>query len=62
MLLPTPRTFTIFIAPVMGDLTKPQHVMRRQALEDELERTGSPADPHLDKAAALLADFARFWE
>jgi len=44
----------------MGDLTRPQHVMHRQALEDDLERAGSPADPRLDEAAALLADFARF--
>ncbi len=47
---------------VMGDLTKPQYVMRRQALEDELERIGPPTDPQLDQAAALLADFGRFWE
>jgi hypothetical protein len=47
---------------VMGDLTKPQYVMRRQALEQELERLGPPTDPQLDQAAALLADFARFWE
>lgn len=47
---------------VIGDLTKPQYVMRRQVLEDELERTGPPADPRLDEAAILLADFARFWE
>lgn len=36
--------------------------MRRQALEDELERIGPPTDPQLDQAAALLADFGRFWE
>jgi hypothetical protein len=47
---------------VMGDMTKPQYVMRRQALEDELERVGPPKDPQLDQAAALLADFGRFWE
>jgi len=29
---------------VMGDLTKPQYVMRRQALEDELERIGPPTN------------------
>lgn len=47
---------------IMGDITKPQYVMRRQALEQELERLGPPTDPQLDQAAALLADFARFWE
>ena len=47
---------------VMGDLTKPRYVMRRQALEQELERLGPPTDPQLDRAAKLLADFGRFWE
>jgi site-specific DNA recombinase len=47
---------------VMGDITKPQYVMRRQALEQELERLGPPTDPQLDQAAELLADFDRFWE
>ena len=47
---------------VMGDLTRPQYVLRRHALEDELERLGPPTDPQLDQAAALLADFGRFWE
>jgi DNA invertase Pin-like site-specific DNA recombinase len=47
---------------VMGDLTKNQYVMRRQALEEELERTGPPTDPDLDQAQALLANFARFWD
>ncbi len=46
----------------MGDLSKPQYVMRRQALEDELERVGPPTDPQLEQALALLADFGRFWE
>ena len=47
---------------VLGDLTKNQYVMRRQALEEELERTGPPTAPKLDRAAAVLADFSRFWE
>jgi hypothetical protein len=47
---------------VMGDITKPRYVLRRQALEDELERIGPPTDPQRDQAAALLADFGRFWE
>lgn len=35
--------------------------MRRQALEEELQRLAPPADPHLDHAQELLGDFARFW-
>ena len=47
---------------LMGDLTKARYVMRRQAIEEELERFASPADPAIDRARALLEDFARFWE
>ena len=47
---------------VMGDLTKPEYVMRRQALEEELQRTKPPTNPDLDRAAAILEDFTRFWE
>jgi DNA invertase Pin-like site-specific DNA recombinase len=47
---------------VMGDITKPQYVMRRQMMEEELQRTKPPTDPDLDRAQALLEDFARFWE
>lgn len=36
--------------------------MRRQALEDELERVGPPEDPQLEQAATVLADFGRFWD
>jgi site-specific DNA recombinase len=32
---------------VMGDITKPQYVQRRQALEQELERLGPPTDPQV---------------
>ncbi|HEY1688825.1 MAG TPA: recombinase family protein [Solirubrobacteraceae bacterium] len=46
---------------VMGDLTKPEYVMRRQALEEELQRTKPPTNPDLDRARAILEDFARFW-
>ncbi len=46
---------------VLGDLTKPRYIMRRQALEEELQRLAPPADPDLDRAQALLGDFARFW-
>ncbi len=47
---------------VMGDLLKSEYVLRRQALEDELARTGPPLDARLDKAEALLTDFGRVWE
>jgi hypothetical protein len=47
---------------VMGDITKPQYVMRRQMMEEELQRTKPPTDPDLDRAQALLEDFARFWD
>ncbi len=47
---------------VMGDLAKPQYVMRRQAIEEELQRTKPPSDPDLSRAEALLEDFASFWE
>lgn len=46
---------------VMGDLTKPEYVMRRQALEEELQRTKPPTNPDLDRARAILEDFAHFW-
>jgi hypothetical protein len=36
--------------------------MRRQALEEELERLAPPFDPQLDKAAEILRDFGRFWQ
>ena len=47
---------------VLGDLTKAQYIMRRQALEEELQRQGPPAKPTIDRAKALLDDFPRFWE
>jgi hypothetical protein len=47
---------------VMGDVTKGEYVLRRQAIEEELERTGPPVDPRLDEAEAFLEDFGRFWE
>jgi hypothetical protein len=46
----------------MGDLTKPAYIMRRQALEEELQRTKPPTNPDLDRAAAILEDFTRFWD
>jgi hypothetical protein len=45
----------------MGDLPKGEDILRRQALEDELARTG-PLDRRLDKAESLLRDFGRVWE
>jgi hypothetical protein len=45
---------------VLGDLPKAQYVMRRQAIEEELQRLGAPADLGLDRAKELLSDFARF--
>ena len=37
---------------VLGDLTKAQYVMRRQAVQDELERLAPPADPQLLRSRA----------
>jgi hypothetical protein len=47
---------------LMGDITKPQYVMRRQTIEEELQRTKPPTNPDLDRAHAILEDFARFWD
>jgi hypothetical protein len=44
---------------VLGDLTKAQYIMRRQALEEELQRLGPPA---IDQARAILGVFPRFWD
>lgn len=46
----------------MGDLSKDQYVIRRQALEQAIERIGPPVDPDIARAEALLDDFARFWK
>ena len=35
---------------VMGDITKPQYAMRRQMMEEELQRAKPPTDPDLDRA------------
>jgi hypothetical protein len=45
---------------VLGDLPKAQYVMRRQAIEEELQRLGAPADPGIEQAKDMLADFSRF--
>ena len=47
---------------VMGDLTKDEYEMRCQAIGEELERIGPPLDPQIERADAILRDFARFWE
>ena len=47
---------------LMGDLTKAQYVMRRQAIEEELQRLGPPHDPEIGRARELLQDFGRLWE
>jgi site-specific DNA recombinase len=46
---------------VMGDLSKGEYVLRRQALEEELSLTRPPFDPRLNKAEEVLADFGRIW-
>ncbi len=46
---------------LMGDLTKSRYVMRRQALEEEVQRIDPPTDPHLDRAQKILDDFGGFW-
>jgi site-specific DNA recombinase len=47
---------------VLGDLTKAQYIMRRQALEEELQRQSPPTKPAIDRAEALLNEFPRFWD
>jgi hypothetical protein len=47
---------------VMGDLSKSEYVLRRQALEEELAQAAPPFDPRLDKAEELLADFGLVWK
>lgn len=42
---------------VLGDLTKVQYVMRRRALEEEVQRLGPPTDPGTDRARDLLERF-----
>ena len=38
--------------PLLTGSTKPQYVMRRQMMEEELQRTKPPTDPDLDRAQA----------
>jgi hypothetical protein len=47
---------------VLGDLPKAQYVMRRQAIEEKLQRLGAPADPAINRAKEMLGDFSRFWD
>jgi hypothetical protein len=46
---------------VMNDLSKNEYLLRRQAIEQELERVGPPFDPQFDEAEELLAKFSDFW-
>lgn len=46
---------------LLGDLTKAQYIMRRQALEEEVQRTDPPTDMHLGRARKVLGDFSGFW-
>jgi FKBP-type peptidyl-prolyl cis-trans isomerase (trigger factor) len=48
---------------VMEDLSKSEYLVRRQAIEEQLERTGMPLDPRIDKAEEILGEFAqKFWD
>jgi hypothetical protein len=47
---------------VLGDLPRAQYVIRRQAIEEEVQRLGASADPGIDRAKALLGDFESFWK
>jgi site-specific DNA recombinase len=47
---------------LLGDLTKAQYTMRRQALQDELERLEPTIDPEAVKAERLMSNFADFWK
>jgi Recombinase zinc beta ribbon domain len=48
---------------VIEDMSKGEYLVRRQAIEEQLERTGMPLDPRLDKAEEVLVEFGRkFWE
>jgi len=38
---------------VLGDLTKPRYIMRRQTLEEELQRLAPPTDPRASAARRL---------
>ncbi len=47
----------------MEDLSKSEYLVRRQAIEEQLERTGMPLDPRIDKAEEILGEFAqKFWD
>jgi hypothetical protein len=45
----------------LGTSPSPATFMRRQTLEEELQRLSPPADPDLDRAQELLGDFGKFW-
>ncbi|HVW18279.1 MAG TPA: hypothetical protein VHB30_08510 [Solirubrobacteraceae bacterium] len=47
---------------VLGDLTKAQYVMRRQAIQADLELLDPTIDPHIVQAEQLLSNFSEFWK
>jgi hypothetical protein len=36
--------------------------MRRQMMEEDLQRAKPPTNPDLDRAQTILEDFSRFWD
>ena len=44
-----------------ADLCRTEELVR-EWMEEELQRTKPPTDPDLDRAQAILEDFARFWD
>lgn len=47
---------------MMGDLTKSQYVIRRNRLRKNSSAPSHRPTPDLDRAQALIEDFARLWE
>ncbi|HEY1688507.1 MAG TPA: recombinase family protein, partial [Solirubrobacteraceae bacterium] len=47
---------------VIGDVSKGRYTMRRQAIEEELQRIDPPISPDLERAEQVLGDFASFWK
>ncbi|MHB1469669.1 MAG: hypothetical protein ACYCU0_10575 [Solirubrobacteraceae bacterium] len=39
---------------VLGDLSKAQYAIRRQAIEEEVQRLGPPAGPAIDRVRTIL--------
>jgi hypothetical protein len=53
----TDRSIRGLHEPIRGAFNRVQSTMRRQAIE-ELQCLGPPTDPALDRAKAVLSDFA----